>query len=355
MSELKQISFPPDVLARISPEVSLQRHLSIGLRPNLRNFNEFKSVNISQGNLNDRENVVGSSVLKSGNVTIITTITLGIVEDGHSDALLSNGKKEEYDSIYPVVEIARGRSGAPTDEEMILSQKLYENILHSKVIPSSSLRMEPGISIMNEDKINVYYPDKDQETFDLLNINRSKKYSFVLYANLKVFSRSGPLFDLCYLALTNAIKSIILPRVFLNHNDSVKIPLNSRRRYGNSNRSQINFTIDNNEKLRYKLNINESALGISSNFGILKLEESLNDENEMELDEKSILLTDIEGECEESSIISKMSIVSTNETIKSISLSGGGSPISLDNLKKAIEISILRSKNFNKTNTVVSR
>ena len=47
MAELKQVTFSPEVLARIAPDVSLQRHLALGVRPNLRNFTEFKPVEVS--------------------------------------------------------------------------------------------------------------------------------------------------------------------------------------------------------------------------------------------------------------------------------------------------------------------
>ena len=33
------------------------------------------------------------------------------------------------------MEILRGRLGAPTDEEMILSQDLFETLYHNKIIP----------------------------------------------------------------------------------------------------------------------------------------------------------------------------------------------------------------------------
>ena len=53
---------------------------------------------------------------------------IGVVEN-------FNSNESEYATVYPCVEILRGRLGAPTDEEMILSQDLFETLYHNKIIP----------------------------------------------------------------------------------------------------------------------------------------------------------------------------------------------------------------------------
>lgn len=154
MAELKQVTFSPEVLARIAPDVSLQRHLALGVRPNLRNFTEFKPVEVSNSTQfqDNNDNVFSSSVVKSGSTTIINTITLGIVEN-------FNSNESEYATIYPCVEILRGRLGAPTDEEMILSQDLFETLYHNKIIPSTSLKINNlGISIKDDQTTTTSQP-----------------------------------------------------------------------------------------------------------------------------------------------------------------------------------------------------
>ena len=81
------------------------------------------------------------------------------------------------------------------------------------------------------------------------------------------------------------------------------------------------------------------ASGVSSNFGIISIPE--------EEDRKTVLLADLEGEAEESSILSRLSIIATKDNvIKKISLVNGDSDseITLDLLKQAIEISKIRAQ-----------
>lgn len=159
--EIHPINFPPDVLARISPELSLQRHLSLGIRPCLRKYEEFRDVIIENNtlsryvdteNVDAKNNILGSNVLKSGKTIVITSITGGIIEENSAsikdlddfgeDELLEVTKEDdilaEYASVYPVVEVERGRVGACTDEEMTISQKLYDSILHSRILPKKA-------------------------------------------------------------------------------------------------------------------------------------------------------------------------------------------------------------------------
>lgn len=69
--EVHPITFPPDVLARISPELSLQRHLSLGIRPCLRKYEEFREVAIENNTLSryvDTENVDAKNNILGSNV-----------------------------------------------------------------------------------------------------------------------------------------------------------------------------------------------------------------------------------------------------------------------------------------------
>lgn len=347
MNGAHHVSFPPDVLARIAPDVSLQRHLQIGLRPSLRNFNEFQPMEISKGNLNKLgdNNVVGSAIAKKGDTSLFCGITLGIVEDSGESRALS------HTSIYPVVEILRGRSGAPTDEEMIISQKLYETILHGKIIPSQSLKITPGYQILNDsDKSSIIlYPgiaENDAILEDIPSFNNKKAYSFVLYAHLKVFSRSGPLFDLCYNALVNALSDVKLPRVYVGDtSDQIKVPVRSRGNFGHLSGGD-NLFIDANESLRYPMTLDDEQIGISSSFGVINLEV---DENvELEKPKVLIILADLEGDSEESCVTSKINIVTNRDgdKLKSVSINGGGANISLDVLKQSLEYSKIRSKHY---------
>ncbi|RLV93924.1 Exosome complex component RRP43 [Spathaspora sp. JA1] len=327
--DLKQVSFPPDVLARIAPDVSLQRHLSLGIRPNLRKFQEFNSIQIG-GDIpqlqNNYNNVFASSIIKSGSTTIINTITLGIVENYGETT-------DKYSSIYPVVEILRGRlGGSPTDEEMIVAQELHETIYHSKLIPSESLVIKPvGICIKQEDEEEqIIYPEENEVISD-------KSYSFVLLSSIKVYSKhtsTNSLFDLCYLSCVDALQKLTLPRLYIMDTIQTKVSVKSKRSTTrgliSTNKAQLN--IDTNKELYYPIAVSIKPGSISSNFGIVKHEDT------------TILLTDLQGQEEESSILSRMSIITNKSgSINRISLISGEGDISLELLNEALEISKRRS------------
>lgn len=348
-TELKQMAFPPDVLARIAPDISLQRHLAIGLRPSLRNFHEFKANAVSTGTLNKiagggNNTIIGSSIVKNGPTTIICGITMGVVEKSASDSLLSSATAAQYTSIYPVVDIVRGRSGAPTDEEMIISQRLYETILHSKLISQASLNISPGYQIASEEdgSSRIVYPEKEED-YELLNAstyNTSKRFSFVLYAHLKVFSRAGPLFDACHNALVSALHNVKFPRIYVNSDFDIKVPVRSRGNFGHLSNSSNNLKIDINEALLYPIELRAEETGYSSSFGLIDLEDDANiDEN------KTVLLADLEGDAEEACTSSKINVIAnrSGEYLKSVSISGGGSNVTLEVLKKSIDLAKARS------------
>ncbi|KAK6456037.1 uncharacterized protein RJT20DRAFT_127804 [Scheffersomyces xylosifermentans] len=371
MAELKQVSFPPEILARIAPDISLQRHLSIGLRPNLRNFTEFKPIDIASNNelTENNNNVFGSSVIKSGSTTVINTITLGVVEVNSStkSATTEQLGNAGYTTVYPVIEIARGRSGAPTDEEMILSQTLHETLLHSRLIPKASLSINNyGAAVYDATLSNysIYYPDLNPQEFELINFNHSKSYTFVLLSHIKIFSRqksTSALFDLCHLSTVHALSRLQLPRVYISDTTSgtkVSVKSRSSNTRGLVGLSRSNINIDTNKELFYPLVLNNSEdamvdssgpfdhSGVSSNFGVVTVADADKEGNDEE-GKRSILLADLEGEAEESAILSRLSIISNkSNTIKKISLinGDGNSEISLDILKQALEIAKLRAQ-----------
>lgn len=337
MTELKQIQFTPEVLARIAPDISLKRHLTVGIRPNLRNFTEFNQIEIAPESntlINLANKVIGSSIIKAGSTTIINTITMGIIED--------EANLNQYTSIYPVIDILRGRSGAPTDEEMILSQNLYETILHTKVLPHESLKINDlGISVLEEEDVKIFYPE-DRE-FELLNRSTNKSYSYVLLSYIKVFSKqtsTSSLNDLCYISMIEALKSTKLPRVYISdHSSGTKVAVRSRNttKRGVVGNNSANLHIDLNEEFLSPLKL-KNNIGVSSNFGIINVDSK--DQSE------PILLADLAGEAEESTILSKISIISDGDTLKKFSLINGdnSSDISLDMIKNSIELANFRAK-----------
>lgn len=339
--------FPPDVLARIAPDVSLQRHLALGLRPCLRGFEEFRPLYTSSGTLNSlgENSVVGLATVKNGDTHVFCGITIGIKELNQPDELLSgDDKNTNYLSVYPVVEIARGRNGAPSDEEQILSQKLYNYVLLLRLLPQSALEFVPGYQITDEDSgaVSIVYPGDDSANqTDLLGVSTvnitKKKFKFLLYAHIKVFSRSGPLYDVVHQALMAALKNVSLPRIYMADSGvdtNVRVPVRSRGNFGHLNQSSDNFRIDPNPELATSLALNETELGVSTSFGIIELDSE---------EHSTVLVADLEGEAEEFCAESKVTVVSTGDKLKHVSMVGGGANITLETLKKAISIADARA------------
>jgi exosome complex component RRP43 len=359
------ISFPPDVLARVAPDISLKRHLASGLRPNLRNFTEFNPIEITSSPFIGERNakVVGTSIVKGGKTTVMSTITLGIVENPTTTTTPS----DKFTSVYPVVEIKRGRPGEPMDEEQIMSQSLYETILHAKLIPQSSLHIDNLGILLNDDNSEptIYYPDINPDDFALLTSSSTKRsYSYVLLSNIKVLSKSvstSSLFDMCYLATMNSLSNIKLPRAYLNVGSAgTKISMRARSsgKRGMVGLEKSRVFIDTNKCLKSPLVLaglssksvdsmdidhgQFDASGISSNFGVITYTTT-------EQDTETVLLADIEGEAEETAVFSRISVIANkDESIKKISLINGDidSNITLEKLKEAIEIAKSRAKEF---------
>lgn len=370
--EVHPVTFPPEVLARISPDLSLQRHLSLGIRPCLRSFEEFRSVHSSDGGLSryskgckdsESNNILGSNVLRSGKTFVVTSITAGIIEetvpvsglDEGEERLLEltrdRGSLDRYGSVYPVVEVERGRVGAPTDEEMILSQKLRDCVLHSGIIPKTSLAVNVGIRATGPDgKVSVLYPDQQTDADDeaIRNFRPKRRWSYVLYAKIQVFSRSGPLFDMCWNSLMYALQSTQLPRAFIDERATdLKIPVRTR---GRSATIRETYDILCDAASNVPLVLNPGNLGYSSSFGVIDLDPEAQlhgdeEHGEMQVDgPQSVLLADLESEAEETSVLSTVSIVTDSAgRFKNVSIVGGGSKVTPEVIRRSVALAKARA------------
>ncbi|SCU95978.1 LAFA_0G03532g1_1 [Lachancea sp. 'fantastica'] len=364
--ELRPVTFHPEVLARIAPDLYMQRHLSLGLRPSLRAFEEFRNVEISDGRLSCASedsinvvgnNILGSNVLKSGKTMVITSITGGIVEDivpakaeedEFTDSLEVTNRVSQFGSVYPVVEVERGRVGAPTDEEMTLSQRLYNCILHSGLIPKKSLDVEVGIRSTNsEGKSNVLYPDEENNSSAVETLFRSKrKWSYTLYAKIQVFSRDGPLFELCWNSLLYALANTKLPRAFVDERTTdLKIPISMR---GRSAVIRETFDIICDPTTFVPLSLDTVNKAFASNFGVLEIDPEAQlpkDDDDMQEDlPGSVLLADVQGESEEASVTSTISVLTNADgNIKHFRAVGGSSKNTLEMIQRSIKLAKLRA------------
>lgn len=372
--DISPVIFPPQVVDRISSDVSLQRHLSIGVRPSLRSFEEFRDVNVELDNISHfsadslkdiNNNTLGFNVLKSGKTVVMTTITGGIVEDmlpvndinfGEQELLALTEKRDDlsrYSTLFPSVQIARGRKNAPpTDEEMTISQKLHDFVLHSGIIPKESLKVNYGIRSVDEDgNLSILYPDEltNGDDFTFEQLSNKRKWSYILYSKTVVFGRSGPVFDLCWNSLIYALKSTKLPRAFIDERAaSLKMTVRTR---GKSLTVKEAFEVLCDPDRSVSLVLRSTGIGFASNYGIIDLDPEAripvpdaDEEMKNSIEPDSVLLADIDTEAEEANVRSTISIVSdTIGNFKNVTLIGGGSKLTSEMIKKAIALSKYRA------------
>ncbi|KAG0680125.1 hypothetical protein C6P40_002063 [Pichia californica] len=385
--QLKGVIFSPSELALVAPDITLTKYIKAGYRPSLRRFNEFKPMIISTAGIsrydisllndgkkiNELTTVIGSSSIKCGGTSTICTISAGLVEDNFeavndyrmrldADIIVNNDDKneenEEIDNIlggnlinkngcvYPVIEIAKGTTGPPGDEEIGLGEKLYETILHSGLINREELKVDVGLKSIDENGNEIILRGDDVGVI-------KKKFSFVIYARIQVFGKTGPLFDQCYASLVKALSDTKLPEVYLNERES-NLRTKSGKRNANINIQSYDLVCDS---VKYrKLKLRKDRICWSSTFGIVDLSSLNKEDNEGDIDiiteteediEQSILLTDLEGEAE-NNLSKRISVLSNGEGFfTSITIEkGNGSRITTDIIKQALELSQVRAKDM---------
>ncbi|ODV60584.1 exosome non-catalytic core subunit RRP43 ASCRUDRAFT_35671 [Ascoidea rubescens DSM 1968] len=391
--ELKPMNFNPYVLQRIAPDLLLKKYLDLNIRPSLRSFNEFKSIQINDSNLQDNQNLLAKTTVKNGNTIVICGIFAKITEQSlTSDSSIlessqlyneiyendpsnqNQNTNSEFMPIYPIIEIARGRFGAPTDEEMILAKKLYNLILNSRLIPKSSLKINLGIKFTDPitNKETTYYSNADDEKnlenkeFNLNDFKPKNNFNFNLHATFKIFNREGPLFDIIYSTLLKTLQNVHLPNVYIDEqnaylsnilNNSAHSNINTSRNKNKNNLIEDDLSLICDDSNTYPLILNQSIIGFSSTFGFIdRIKSEPHNENNISPndndDKETVLLCDIEGEAEETECYSRVNIIPINNQNDSddndeftyFSITGGGSKITKQLLRKAVWLSKQRSK-----------
>lgn len=376
--QLKSTIFSPSELAQIAPDVTLNKYINAGYRPSLRRFNEFKPVIISKAGIsrydtsingkaeemNESTSVIGSSSVKCGETSAICMISAGIIEDDFEavndyrtrldvDIIVDNDKEEienvlggellsENGCVYPVVEIAKGSTGPPGDEEVELGEKLFETVLHSGLINRDELKIDIGLKSIDENGDEVILKG------EVANIQ--KKFSFVLYARIQVFGRTGPLFDQCYAALIKALKDTKLPDVYLNERES-SLRTRTGKRNANVNIQTYDLVCDQ-VKFR-ELKLRNDRICWASTLGIVNAEEESHDEEgDAEMSEsnhigKTIILSDLEGEAEDNIMKRITALSNGNDEFASITIERGtGERLTKDVIKKALKLSQVRASDM---------
>lgn len=308
-----QVVFLPEVLGRIAPDVALQRHLRLGIRPSLRTFDEFRTLQTAAGLLARLAgSVVGSATVKQGATHVFCAVTVGLGEASPQHGPGSGAP------VYPVVEIARGRLGAPSDEEQLVSQQLYNHVLTLGLVDPRSLLTALGHAVDGA----VVYPDSEPRN------------QYVLLASIKVFSRQGPLFDVAHHALVRALGNTMLPNVYVAEGDNdpgVRVPVRLRGHFGHVSQLLAPVCVDTRAAPRP---LGLRGPGVSSLFGLVALDAGV------------ALLADLEGDAEELCAESRITVVATPQRLSHVSIAGGGATVTVDLIRRAVRTAQARAAHY---------
>ncbi|KZT70290.1 hypothetical protein DAEQUDRAFT_744783 [Daedalea quercina L-15889] len=161
---------------RLHPRVYLERFLAENVRPDGREFHEWREVSVNVGSISTAD---GSALVRLGNTTVVCGVKAEIAEpelDSPEDGFLVPNLD------LPAICHPRFKPGPPTEEAQVLSDRLNEVLVTSGVIPTKSLCIEPGKAI------------------------------WVLYVDATCINYDGNAFDATLLAMVAALKNTRLPK-----------------------------------------------------------------------------------------------------------------------------------------------
>ncbi|EPT00821.1 hypothetical protein FOMPIDRAFT_1030258 [Fomitopsis schrenkii] len=161
---------------RLHPKVYLERFLAENVRPDGREFNEWREVSVNVGSISTAD---GSALVRLGKTTVVCGVKAEIAEpelDNPEDGFLVPNLD------LPAICHPRFKPGPPTEEAQVLSDRLNEVLVSSKVVPTKSLCIEPTKAV------------------------------WVLYVDATCINYDGNAFDATLLAMVAALKNTRLPQ-----------------------------------------------------------------------------------------------------------------------------------------------
>lgn len=306
----RMLEFPPEVFARLEPELYFQRHIQEGLRPSLRTLEEFRPISVQHGP-QVLPQCIGSSVLRVGDTTVVCGITAGT--------------SQKPGAIYTNVEIMRGsRTGPPTLEEMTTSQRLFQLANKTDLIDKQNYHIVDELENVTQQQLNelstqTQESDMDVDTQGDINEDKARNTSsrvivgishISLIAHIQVLSRSGPVLDASWNALVSALQSTKLPLVYIDP-------------------TSREVCIDDDASKIRPLKLGSAAKHFTSTFGIYENRYQLNETNSdgtPDTTKKQYILSDLEGTTEEKIVQTKISVTcSSQRDISGLSIRVSGS------------------------------
>ncbi|KAH7910716.1 ribosomal protein S5 domain 2-type protein [Hygrophoropsis aurantiaca] len=168
-------SLRAQIFQRLHPRTYLERFLTENVRPDGRNFGEWRDVHVNVGSISTAD---GSALVRMGNTTIVCGVKAEIAEpelDSPDDGFLVPNLD------LPAICSPKFKPGPPSEEAQILSDKLNESLIASGLISLSSLCIHPGRAV------------------------------WTLYVDATCINYDGNVFDAALLAMVTALKNATLP------------------------------------------------------------------------------------------------------------------------------------------------
>ncbi|KAI0758196.1 ribosomal protein S5 domain 2-like protein [Fomes fomentarius] len=167
---------------RLHPKTYLERFLAESVRPDGRDFDEWRDVSLNVGSISTAD---GSALVKLGSTTVVCGVKAEIAEpelDKPKEGFLVPNLD------LPAICSPKFKPGPPTDEAQVLSDRLNDVLVSSGVVSTSSLCIEPGKAV------------------------------WVLYVDATCINYDGNAFDATLLAMAAALKNTRLPKAAYDEN-----------------------------------------------------------------------------------------------------------------------------------------
>ncbi|KAI0371452.1 ribosomal protein S5 domain 2-like protein [Pilatotrama ljubarskyi] len=176
---------------RLHPKTYLERFVAEDIRPDGRDFDEWRDVSLNVGSISTAD---GSALVRLGSTTVVCGVKAEIAEpelDRPQEGFLVPNLD------LPAICSPKFKPGPPTDEAQVLSDRLNDVLVSSCVVSTTSLCIEPG------------------------------KAAWVLYVDATCINYDGNAFDATLLAMVAALKNTTLPKA--TYNEETKRTICSRK------------------------------------------------------------------------------------------------------------------------------
>lgn len=178
---------------RLYPKTYLERFLEENVRPDGREFLEFRDCSINVGSISTAD---GSSIVRLGDTTVVCGVKVEIAEpdlDAPEDGFLVPNLD------LPPLCSPKYKPGPPSDDAQVISSRLNEVLVLSNILPTKSLCIQPG------------------------------KFVWVLYVDATCINYNGNVFDATLLAMVAALKNVRLPKA-IYHEETNHVTCSKKHR-----------------------------------------------------------------------------------------------------------------------------